>query len=367
MSEDSTERNFAIIYNPTSAAGKSKKKFDLAIKTLNELGLNYTLFKTEQEGHAIDLAEELARKGYYVVGAGGDGTCNEVLNGVMNSGSEKPIGFIPIGTGNDIPAALGIPPDVKRACEIIAEGNIDFSDLGLAQTDAGVKRYFLGIGSQGFDAEVTKRTNEGKKRLSGTWNYLISVIKTIFPWKNRAVRIILKNAKRLSDLEYEKNADVKLKEKTVNDPENKNDYDNENDENEIKEVIWEGPSNCIEVGNGPSFGGGMYICPHAKIHDGLFHITIVQMGKFKLLYDFNKLYSSTLFPHPNVFEYTAEEVRIEMLKKDDKSYICQVDGEVLGDIPVSYKVLPNAHKFFMPKIDEAAELFKKKYKRYFYA
>ncbi|GAJ08472.1 unnamed protein product [marine sediment metagenome] len=155
------EADYAIIYNPI--AGKptqTEKDIEYAKKCLDDFKISYKLFKTEFAGHAISLANQLAKEGYRVIGAGGDGTCNEVFHGVISSGSGALCGFIPMGSGNDIPAAIGITPDIKRACEIIAENHTSKSDIGFAKTDEGVERYFLGIGSQGFDGEVAKRSNE---------------------------------------------------------------------------------------------------------------------------------------------------------------------------------------------------------------
>ncbi len=323
-----TISDYAIIYNPQSAAGKSKKGIALAEKCLNDLNIKYTLFKSEYPGHAIELATQCAKDGFSVIAAGGDGTCNEVMHGVIISKTGALCGFIPMGSGNDIPAAIGVRSDIKRACEILAEHNTNKFDIGFAKTDSGVERYFLGIGSQGFDALVTKRTNEGKKWLPGTWNYIASVIRTISSWKNRKVRVIL------------------------------------------DDQSFEIECNLVAVGNGPSYGGMMYICNNAKVHDGKFHITIVQMGKMKLLIDFNKMYDASLTPHPNVLEYVSKKVRIEMVKDESfnekHSYICQVDGEVLGAIPVTYECIENGYEFICPTCDEVAESFKTKYNRYFY-
>jgi diacylglycerol kinase (ATP) len=317
--------NHAVIYNPSSHGGKSKKDIDLASKYLDELNVSYKLFESEFAGHIIELARQCANDGYRVIGAGGDGTCNEVLHGVITSNSGALCGFIPMGTGNDIPGAVGIKPDIKRACEIIAKGNTGKCDIGFAKTDEGIERYFLGIGSQGFDAEVTRKTNEGKKHFSGTWNYLVNVLKTLFPWKNKKVKVIM------------------------------------------DEDVYEGFSNCVAVGNGPSYGGWIYICQTADIHDGNFHISVVDIGKFRMIYDFRKLYDASLMPYEYVHEYISKKVRFEMLNpEEEEPYLCQVDGEILGPVPVEYECIQDGYEFIKPEVDEVAEAFKEKHGRYFY-
>jgi len=314
------ETDYAIIYNPIAGGPKqAATDIEYAKKCLDDLKLSYKLFETEYAGHAIELATQLAKEGYRVVGAGGDGTCNEVLHGVISSKSGALCGFIPMGSGNDIPAVIGIIPDIKRACEIIAEGHTSKSDIGFAKTDEGVERYFLGVGSQGFDAEVARRANENQEK-----NYNTIVIKTLLGWKSKEVKVVMDND------------------------------------------TFEGKSTLTAVGNGGAYGGGMYICQKASVEDGLFNISVVDISKFKLLFQFKRMYSGSLLPHPDVFEYQSKKVRIEMAKSEDEPYLCQVDGEMLGSLPVTYETIKDGYEFIRPKTNEVAEAFKEKYGHYFY-
>lgn len=312
--------DYAIIYNPIAGKPlKGVKPIDIACESLDNLNLSYKLIKTEYAGHAIELATQMAKDGFNVIGAGGDGTCNEVLHGVIISNSGVLCGFIPIGSGNDIPAVIGIRSDIKRACEIIAEGYSSKSDVGLAVKENGLKRYFLGVGSQGFDAEVARRANENKDK-----NYNALVLKSLFAWKSRKVKVIM------------------------------------------DDDTFEGFANLVAVGNGGSYGGGMYVCQKAQVDDGLFDISIVDITKLKLLLQFKRMYSGSLLPHPNVMENQSRKVRIEMVDPKDPPYLCQVDGEILGDLPVTYESVKNGCEFIRPRINEAAEEFKEKYGHYYW-
>ena len=314
------ETDLAIIYNPIAGSSKqATQDITYAKKCLDDLKLSYKLFKTEFAGHAIELASQLAKEGYKVIGAGGDGTCNEVMHGVITSKTGALCGFIPMGSGNDIPAVIGITPDIKRACEIIAEGHTGKSDIGFAKTDEGVERYFLGVGSQGFDAEVARRANENKEK-----NYNAIVIKALFKWKSKKIRVVMDND------------------------------------------TFEGMANLTAVGNGGSYGGGMYVCQKASVEDGLFDISVVDIGKFKLLFQFKRMYSATLLPHPDVFEFQSKKVRIEMVESEDEPYLCQVDGEILGNLPITYETIKDGYEFIRPKTNEVAEAFKEKYGKYYY-
>jgi diacylglycerol kinase (ATP) len=224
-----------------------------------------------------------------------------------------------MGSGNDIPAAIGILPDINRACEIIAEGNSSKCDVGYAKRDDGTERFFLGIGSQGFDAEVARRSNENQDK-----NYNALVVKALFAWKSKEIKVIM---------------------------------DNE---------TYEGLANLVAVGNSGAYGGGMYVCQRARIDDGLFDISIADIGKVKLLLQFKKMYSASLLPHKNIIEHQSKKVRIEMLNPEDEPYLCQVDGEILGPLPVSYETIKDGYEFIRPPTDEVAEAFKDKYGHYFY-
>nr|MDO8113622.1 diacylglycerol kinase family lipid kinase [Candidatus Sigynarchaeota archaeon] len=312
-------KDYALIYNPSSAAGKSRPVFDLALKTLQDLNVSFDSFKTEYPGHGISLARDLAKDGYRVIGCGGDGTCNEVFNGVMTSGKRPLVGFIPMGSGNDIPGAIGILPDIKRACEVIAEGFSESCDIGVAVKN-DEKRYFIGIGSQGFDAEVTRRANKGKKRFSGTWNYVIATIAASLYYKNKNIRVTMDND------------------------------------------TFEGEATLAAVGNGPSYGGWMYMCCEACIHDGSFHVVVLgDLSKFRVMMNFTKMYYKQHLSLQKIHSYNSKRVKIEMVHAKDKPFQYQVDGEVLGPIPVSYEAIPDGYEFIKPRENEVLLEFNKKY------
>jgi diacylglycerol kinase (ATP) len=313
-------KDHALIYNPSSAAGKSKASFQLAISTLEKLGVSYETKKTEYPGHAIPLARELADDGYRIIGCGGDGTCNEVFNGAISSGKKPPVGFIPMGSGNDIPGAIGIIPEVKRACEVISEGFSETCDIGLATSATGENRYFIGIGSQGFDAEVTRRANKGTKRLSGTWNYVAATVATATYFKAQEIKMTM-------------------------------DHD-----------TFEGVALLAAVGNGPSYGGWMYMCADACIHDGTFHVVVLgKMSKLRVMINFTKMYYKQHLALPAIHSYESKKVTIEMLHPEKNPYLYQLDGEVLGPVPVTYEAIADGYEFIKPRKNEVLLEFNKKY------
>ncbi|MFW9952628.1 MAG: diacylglycerol/lipid kinase family protein [Candidatus Thorarchaeota archaeon] len=311
--------DYAIIYNPTANKGEVGKQIDEVSKCLKDLNVKFKLFATEYAGHAIDLAINLAKDGFRVIGAGGDGTANEVLHGTIISKTGALCGFIPMGSGNDIPAAIGYRADIKRACEIIAEGYSSKSDIGFARRDDGTERYFLGIGSQGFDSEVARRSNENKEK-----DYNTIILTLLREWENQEIIVKMDND------------------------------------------TFEGEANLAAVGLSGAYGGGMFICQRASIEDGLFDISIVNIDKVKLARQFRRMYNASLLPHPDVKEYQSKKVRVEMRKLEDIPYVCQVDGEVLGSLPVNYECIQDGYEFIRPRKNEFAEEFKQKYGHYFW-
>ncbi|MFX1360032.1 MAG: diacylglycerol/lipid kinase family protein [Promethearchaeota archaeon] len=311
------EAEHAIVFNPIANKGKVEKNIGIVTKYLDDLNVSYKLYSTEYPGHAIELANNLAKDGYRVIAAGGDGTANEVLHGTITSNSGALCGFIPMGSGNDIPAAVGYRADIKRACEIIAEGYSSKCDIGFAITDDEVKRYFLGIGSQGFDSEVARRSNENKEK-----DYNMIILDLLRTWENKEIIVKMDND------------------------------------------TFEGEANLAAVGLSGAYGGGMFICQRASIDDGLFDISIVNIDKVKLARQFRRMYNASLLPHPNIEEYQSKKVRVEMRNLEDEPYSSQVDGEVLGPLPVTYECIRDGYEFIRPRTNEFAEEFKQRYGHY---
>ena len=107
------------------------------------------------------------------------------------------------------------------------------------------------------------------------------------------------------------------------------------------------------------------MCPKARLDDGQFHITIIEMGRFELLYNFNTMYSRCLHPHKHVTDFSSKKVRIEMVESDDEPYIGQVDGEIVGDLPIDYDFLPGQYEFIKPEQNEAEQWFQENHGKKF--
>lgn len=158
-----------LIANPV-AGRKAGEKIKEVVRWFEDRGVHVDLSLTSARGDARRMAASAAKQGYYrIVAAGGDGTLNEVVNGM--AGAETPLAFIPLGTTNVFAYEAGIPFDMERACRIALDGDARPVSLGRAGTD-----YFLLMAGVGFDGEVVHRVNGRLKRFTGKFAYALSAL-----------------------------------------------------------------------------------------------------------------------------------------------------------------------------------------------
>jgi len=231
-----------IILNPISGRGTAGRARPLIEERLHTLGVDFDLVCTERPWHAADLAEQAVREGYgVVVSASGDGTANEVLNGLMRpveaaGMASKPgvaMGILAIGRGNDMACGLGIPPGVEAGCQVLAKGVRRRVDVGRAVGGLYPQgRYFANGVGVGFDAVVGFEALK-LKPLSGFASYIVAALKTIFL--------------------YDHAPEVRLE------------YNGQS-------VVQ--PSLMVSVMNGTRMGGGFHMAPEARPDDGVFDLCI---------------------------------------------------------------------------------------------
>jgi diacylglycerol kinase (ATP) len=174
-----------IIYNPTAGKGSAGKRLPKVQALLDESKFDYDLVLTEGPGHAQDLGKQAAEEGRgLVVAAGGDGTVNETINGLMrantNGSGKSKLGVLPVGRGNDFAFGMGIPHDIEGACDALFQGNHRVIDIGhVTGGDYPDGRYFGNGVGLGFDTVVGFEAAK-IKWLQGSASYLVAVIRTIF-------------------------------------------------------------------------------------------------------------------------------------------------------------------------------------------
>jgi YegS/Rv2252/BmrU family lipid kinase len=304
MNQDAEYQKWLIIVNPNAGNGKGKKDWSRISEHLKNEGLSFIVKFTEKKGHAIDFTIEGIKDGYRkIITVGGDGTLNEVVNGVFLNKvcptTDISLALIPVGTGNDWGRMFGIPLDYKKAISIIGENKLMLHDVGLVSYfDKSVKkeRYFINIAGLGFESAVVKRTNHQKDMgHGGKLIYFYSLLMSLLSYKNTKAEIIIDGEKIISDVF------------------------------------------SINVGNGKYCGGGMRQTPNALPDDGLLDVTVINgIGKFEIIRNLKILYDGTILSHPKIDGYKCKNLKVS----SDSVLYAEADGESLGNTPAEFSIIP---------------------------
>jgi YegS/Rv2252/BmrU family lipid kinase len=298
-------QEWLVIVNPNAGNGKGRKDWMKISSILKRSGINYKELFTERKGHAIELSKEGIEAGYRkFLCVGGDGTLNEIVNGVFDhdlcSTKDVTLGLVPVGTGNDWGRMFGIPLDYEGAIKIIKEAKLMLHDIGVVSYYNGNekgKRYFINIAGLGFESVVVKRTNAQKdKGRSGKAIYFYNLLMSLLSYKNTNAEIIIDGTK-------------------------------------IYAKIF-----SINVGNGRYCGGGMRQTPNAIPDDGILDVTVIkEMGRLEIIMNLNLLYNGTILDHPKIDGYTCKNVKIS----SEMKLFAEADGEYLGHTPAEFNIFPS--------------------------
>ncbi len=273
---------YHIIYNPTAKSGKSKAAFDRVIARLQEAEKEFEVHETLFKGHAEVLASELGVGEKEIIVIGGDGTVHEVLNGIVSPESAR-LAIIPAGTGNDFCVAAGIPEDTDLIMDKVLKGETKGTDY----IDFAGRRC-MNVGGLGMDVDVLERVMRG--RTHGKLKYLRSLLVSIFAFKGYEVKISV------------------------------------NGEVHTEKALF------AAVCNGSQIGGGIKICPGAKIDDGKLEVVLVKrLGFFGIIKTFIALMQGKILTCPVTKHFYCEAAEI----LPDAARTIQLDGELYHD----YRVL----------------------------
>jgi YegS/Rv2252/BmrU family lipid kinase len=305
MNQNSNLSEWLVIVNPNAGNGKGKKDWATIASLLNKHNIQFNVKFTERKGHAILFTIEGINEGFRkIITVGGDGTLNEVVNGVFLNKEISPdkiaLALIPVGTGNDWGRMFGIPLDYEEAIRIISRNKMMLHDVGLISffNESGKQeRYFINIAGLGFESVVVQRTNYQKDRgRNGKLLYLYNLLMSLLSYKNI-------------------NADVII------------------DGEKIKANVF-----SLNVGNGRYCGGGMRQTPNALPDDGLLDVTIINgMGKFEIIRNLKILYDGTILNHPKIDGYRCKNIKVS----SDSVIYTEADGESLGHTPAEFNIIPS--------------------------
>lgn len=280
-----------------------------AVRRLREAGHTVRPRLTFEEGDARVFAREAVAEGAgLVVAGGGDGTVNEVVNGLCDGAGEAPrgegrplprLGVIPLGTGNDLAGALGLPEDPETALAAALAGTPVPVDVAVVNG-----RRFLNVSTGGFGAEATGETPDEVKRVLGPLAYVVTGVR-------KFVEMDVPTARFVCD----------------------------------GERVYEGPFLVFAVGNSRRTGGGNWLTPRADLSDGLLDVCIVkQVSRVDFLALAPQLRAGTHLEHPAVIYRRVRELRVESATE----LHVNADGEPLSGRRFTYSVLPHRLELVLP-------------------
>lgn len=301
-----------FIVNPKAGDGSTGSDWPL-IKSLAEDRLGrFEAYFTGGPGDAGEIARRAITGGaQQLVCVGGDGTLNEVVNGLLGTensrGADVQLGFIPDGTGCDIVRTISIPADVGQAVAVIADGHTRRVDVGRLffqdHNDNRVCRYFHNVASFGIGGEVAQRVNRSSKRFGPFFAFIWATLLTIFLFGKKDVRLTI------------------------------------DDQPESVHRVWN-----VAIANGQFHGGGMWIAPGAAVDDALFHVTVIgDLSLAEVLRNLSRLYNGRIAEIKKVTMLTARKVEA----RSDEAVLLEIDGEQPGRLPAVIDILPGALNMIM--------------------
>jgi YegS/Rv2252/BmrU family lipid kinase len=314
--EESIENRWLVIVNPNAGKKKGEKDWPVISQLLTENGFEYIHEFTAHRDHAMILTQEYIIKGFRkIIVVGGDGTLNEVVNGIFKQDkcntTDVMVGMIMVGTGNDWGRMYNLKEKYPKAIKILKKQRLFVQDAGMViyQEDSVEKtRYFVNIAGLGYDALVARMTNSVKEKGGGgPLSYLVNLVKGLFRYQHAYL-----------DVEID------------------------------GESVYKGRVFSMSVGICKFNGGGMMQLPFAIPDDGLLDVTIFKnVTKMTVIRQIKKLYAGTFTDLPFVQTHRGQTVSV-ISSTHDRSNL-ETDGESLGHTPFTFRIIPKSVKIITGK------------------
>ena len=290
-----------VIVNPAAGGGRTARVWR-RLRDVMAATLPVDHAETRGPDDATRLAREAVAAGArLVISVGGDGTLNEVINGVRSAGTPAAVGAVLTGRGADACRNFGVPRDPFAAVRALADGRDARFDLGRAEWSDGRCRWFASAAGAGFDAAVAARARTST--LCGTLPYLVAALTTV--WRQRPTDVVL-----------------------------------ECDDGAPRSIAV----TAVIAANGRCFGGGMRIAPAADPADARLDVVVVgALGRLELLRWLPTMYRGAHVRHPRVRVRRARWVRLA-----GAALPTHIDGEPAAPTPVRFTVEPGALRLRVP-------------------
>lgn len=295
----------AIIINGIS---RKKKRFYKRVLPALQQKFSVEVFETQFPDHAIQLSGEAVIKGFDIIlSAGGDGTLNQVVNGILKSSAVNNIpilGIIPLGSGNDFAGMMGVSGHPSQLIKLLEEFNPKPVDVGkiscLDQEGASVEKYFINVCSLGMGPATVHRLERLPRWMGTSFRYYVSVLNTFFT------------------------------------------HPPEKFEVRTPGWTWKGSARVVAIANGKSFGNKIYIAPDAKPDDGIFSTFIAtDMPLLKFLFVLMTVKMKKIVRDHHVIYSTSNELEIT---SPDPAWI-EAEGELAGLLPARVEVQKGGMRF----------------------
>lgn len=284
-----------IIGNPNSGSAGDEGYLERFAEILRDGGLPVRVLNTERPNHATELAA--ASSGKLVIAAGGDGTVNEVVNGLSRGAT---FGVLPLGTANVLARELGLPLDPQEACQKILIGSTSRMDVGVATDQEGAERRFALMAGVGFDAEVVRAVTPNIKRWLRWFAYPLTALKVYFQSKHKQPELLVK----IEDTTY--------------------------------------VTEFAVIANGQYYGGDFEIAEDTSLRSGNLEVILIRKVGFLLRAD---VLARILAKKPldrAMQSVAAKEVTVGSSEKNSTRVPVQLDGEAWGSLPMSFHIEPAA-------------------------
>ena len=268
-----------------------------------------TFYYTNYPGHAYDLAKnEALKRTSIVIGVGGDGTLNEIVNGLLHKGETETIfGYFPLGTANDFSKTAGKIESIDSFIESLKKPSIKEMDIGevICESKKSKKRkFFINIADTGLGGFIAKKLNKDQKLFGGQFAYIKHTLLGFVQFKKKWARV------------------------------------------QIGDFCYEGKLLSVVVCNGKVFGNGLIVSPMAEIYDGTLNVTLFgDVTIWDYIKNLPNLRKGLKIEHPNIFYLNCTTFSISTQNNDLKS---EADGEYVGSGKTTYRLASCSLKLLQP-------------------